>query len=142
VDEAALRDDVMAGILTFISAVVLHNVESARRLGLGGSDAQFVGLLQAHGPLTPGRLAELSGLTTGTVTGVLDRLERGGFVRRERDGTDRRKVLVVPTDEGTARLMAAYAGHGAYTERVLATRTADELRVIAEFLREMNASPG
>ena len=141
-DESALREDVMAGLLTFISGVVLHNVEAARRLGLGGSDAQFVGLLQAHGPLTPGKLAELSGLTTGTVTGVLDRLERAGFVRRERDSNDRRKVLVVPTEDGTARLMSAYAGHGAYTERVLASRTPDELRVIAAFLRELNASPG
>lgn len=141
-DEAALRDDVMAGLLAFISGVVLHNVEAARRLGLGGSDTQFVGLLQAHGPLSPSRLAELSGLTSGTVTGVLDRLERGGFVRRERDGTDRRKVLVVPTEEGSARLMTAYAGHGAHTERLLATRTPDELRVISAFLRELNDSPG
>ena len=141
-DEAALRDDVMSGLLTFIAAVVLHNVEAARRLGLGGSDAQFVGLLQAHGPLAPGRLAELSGLTTGTVTGVLDRLERGGFVRRERADTARRKVLVVPTEEGSGRLMAAYSAHGAHTERVLATRTPEELRAIAAFFSEMNASPG
>ena len=139
---AALREDVIAGLLAFISGVVLHNVEVAQRVGLGGSDAQFVGLLRVHGPLAAGRLAELSGLSTGTVTGVLDRLERAGFVRRERDATDRRKVLVVPTDEGQRRLQEAYAGHGAFAARVLATRTPDELRVIAAFLAEMNTSPG
>ncbi len=132
----------MTHLLTFISGVVLHNVEAARKLGLGGSDAQFVGLLNAHGPLSPGALASMTGLTTGTVTGVLDRLERGGFVRRERDGTDRRKVLVVPTAEGMARLNASYVEHGAHTERVLASRTPAELRVIAGFLRDLNASPG
>lgn len=141
-DEAALRDEVMAALLAFIAGVVLHNVESGRRLGLGGSDAQFVGLLRAHGALTPGRLAELSGLTTGTVTGVLDRLERGGFVRRERDTTDRRKVLVVPTEEGAARVADQYAGYAAFTDEVLARRSPEELRVIADFLRELSAPPG
>jgi DNA-binding MarR family transcriptional regulator len=141
-DDAALREDVMSGLLAFISSVVLHNVEVAQQIGLGGSDAQFVGLLQVHGPLTAGRLAELSGLSTGTVTGVLDRLERAGFVRRERDATDRRKVLVVPSKEGQQRLQEAYAGHGAFAARVLSTRTPDELRVIASFLAELNASPG
>lgn len=135
------RDEVMALLLTFISRVVLHNVEIARQVGLGGSDSQFVGLLGAHGPLTPGRLAELSGLSTGTVTGVLDRLERGGFARRERDAVDRRRVLVVPSPEGAARLAQAYAAHGRHTEGVLAARTPEELRVIAAFLSDLNASP-
>lgn len=141
-DDTASREDVMAALLTFISSVVLHNVEVGRRAGLGGSDSQFVGLLTAHGPMTPGRLAELSELSTGTVTGVLDRLERGGFVRRERDATDRRKVLVVPQEEGLARLAQGYTGHGAHTDAVLARRSPEELRVIADFLREMNASVG
>jgi len=137
----ALREEVMARLLEFISGVVLHNTEVARGLGLGASDAQFVGLLTAHGPLTPGRLATMTGLTTGTVTGVIDRLERGGFVRRERDPTDRRKVLVTPREEGTARLIAQYTDYGAHTEAVLARRDADQLRVIAAFLAEMVEPP-
>jgi DNA-binding MarR family transcriptional regulator len=141
-DAAALREDVTAGLLAFISGVVRHNVEVAAQAGLGGSDAQFVGFLQVHGPLTAGRLAELSGLSTGSVTGVIDRLERTGFVRRERDATDRRKVVVVPTEEGQQRLRDAYGAHGAHAGRVLASRTPDELRVIAAFLAELNTSPG
>ena len=46
--------------------------------------------------MTAGRLAELTGLTTGAITGVVDRLEKAGFVRRERDESDRRKVFIVP----------------------------------------------
>jgi DNA-binding MarR family transcriptional regulator len=49
--------------------------------------------------MTAGRLAELTGLTTGAITGVVDRLEKAGFVRRERDESDRRKVFIVPVLE-------------------------------------------
>ena len=72
-DDDALRTEITDLLLRFIAGVVLHSNEVARRVGLGPSDAQFLGLLRLEGPLTPGRLAELTGLTTGSVTGVLDR---------------------------------------------------------------------
>jgi DNA-binding MarR family transcriptional regulator len=137
-----LRTEVSAAVLRFIAGVVLHNQVVAQRVGLGGSDAQFIGLLSLNGPLTPGRLAEMSGLTTGTVTGVIDRLETGGFVRRERDPDDRRKVIVVPLADGIARLSEHYQEHGAHMESVLSSRDDDELRVIADFLAEMADVPG
>jgi DNA-binding MarR family transcriptional regulator len=142
VDDDGLRDDVTTQLLRFIAGVVLHSSEVSRRVGLGPSDSQFLGLLTMDGPLTPGQLAAMTGLTTGTVTGVIDRLERGGFVRRERDAGDRRKVLVVPVPEAVARTAAHYAEHGAYTGAVLARRSTAELQVIADFLGELNASPG
>src|ERR671916_44684 len=89
-----LRAAIQRSTLRFIAGVVLHNHAVAQRVGLGASDSQLISLLNLHGPLTPGRLAELTGLTTGTVTGVIDRLERAGYVRRERDAGDRRKVPV------------------------------------------------
>lgn len=122
------------------AGVVLHNQAAAQRLGLGGSDSQFVHLLDLHGPLTPGHLAELSGLTSGTVTGVLDRLERAGFVRRDRDAGDRRKVLVSLVPEAMARMVEHYREHGAYLDALLARRGPDELRVIAGFLAELDGS--
>ena len=141
-DDDALRAEVTDLLLRFIAGVVLHSNEVARRVGLGPSDAQFLGLLRLEGPLTPGRLAELTGLTTGSVTGVLDRLERGGFVRRERDAADRRKVLVTPVPEAAARLAEHYAEHGAHTDALLGRRDTAELRVVADFLRDLIASPG
>ena len=137
-----LSDEVITQLLRFIAGVVLHSGEVSRRVGLGPSDSQFLGLLAMDGPLTPGQLATQTGLTTGTVTGVIDRLERGGFVRRERDAGDRRKVLVVPVPEAVARMSAHYAEHGAHTGAVLARRDAAQLQVIADFLGELNASPG
>lgn len=134
------RSEIAMAVRQFIAGVVLHNQAVAQRLGLGGSDSQFVHLLDLHGPLTPGRLAELSGLTSGTVTGVLDRLERAGFVRRDRDVGDRRKVLVSLVPKAMTRMAEHYREHGAHLDALLARRAPDELRVIAGFLAELNGS--
>jgi DNA-binding MarR family transcriptional regulator len=141
-DADRLRTEINESLLRFIAGVVLHNQVVAQRVGLGASDSQFVSLLGLHGPLTPGRLAELSGLTTGTVTGVLDRLERAGYVRRRRDATDRRKVVVEPVPEAMTELSRHFAAHGRHADAVLRRRDPDQLRVIAEFLAELTADPG
>jgi DNA-binding MarR family transcriptional regulator len=133
-------------VRNLIANAILFNHQVAQRVGLGASDAQFMHLLQLHGPLTPGRLAELSGLTTGTVTGVLDRLEAAGFVRRERDGSDRRKVIVKLNEERLWSAMAPlYAGQAESLAEVAGTYDAEQLEVIADFLdrlvRESPATP-
>ncbi|WP_410613797.1 MarR family winged helix-turn-helix transcriptional regulator [Amycolatopsis sp. lyj-109] len=74
---------------------VLRHARIAERMGLSGTDHKTFDLvIQADGPLTAGRIAGLTGLSTGAVTGVIDRLEKVGLVRRVRDPEDRRKVLV------------------------------------------------
>ena len=132
-----LRAAIQRSTLRFIAGVVLHNHVVAQRVGLGASDSQLISLLNLHGPLTPGRLAEYTGLTTGTVTGVIDRLERAGFVRRERDAADRRKVLVTPVPEAMAGLAEHYRHHGELLDAVLGTRDEAQLRVIADFLADL-----
>jgi DNA-binding MarR family transcriptional regulator len=141
-DAGRLRMEINQSLRRLIAAVVLHNQVVAQRIGLGGSDSQFVSLLHLHGPLTPGRLAELSGLTTGTVTGVIDRLERAGYVRRQRDASDRRKVVVAPMPEAMAELAQHYAEKGRHVDAVLRRRDPAQLRVIAEFLDELTSGPG
>ena len=89
--------------------------------------------------MTPGQLAEASGLTSGTVTGVIDRLEKAELVRRERDGDDRRKVLVVPIADAVERLTPLYAGQAAALQHVLARRTPAELEVITAYLGDLVA---
>jgi DNA-binding MarR family transcriptional regulator len=140
-DAERLRGEIGMSLVRFIASAVLHNQAVTARLGLGPSDSQFMNLLNLHGPLAPGRLAELSGLTTGTVTGVIDRLERAGYVRRERDTADRRKVTVVPVPEAMAALAEHYQGHGERVDALLRRRDPDQLRVIAEFLAELTG-PG
>lgn len=141
-DADELRSEIGTSVLRFIAGVVLHNQVVTQRMGLGSSDSQFLSLLDLHGPLTPGRLAELTGLTTGTVTGVIDRLERAGFVRRTRDIGDRRKILVTPVAEAMAGLVEHYREHGEHLDAVLRRRDTDQLRVIADFLADVNDSGG
>jgi DNA-binding transcriptional ArsR family regulator len=125
-------------VRNLIASAILFNHQVAQRVGLGASDAQFMHLLQLHGPLTPGRLAELSGLTTGTVTGVLDRLEDAGLVHRERDPSDRRKVIVEPDYERLGREMGPlYAGQAESLAKVAAHYDADQLEVIEDFLERL-----
>ena len=71
----------------------------ADRAGISSADMDCIDFVNVEGRMTAGRLAELTGLTTGAITGVIDRLEKAGFVRRERDDSDRRKVFIVPVPE-------------------------------------------
>ena len=83
-------------------AIGTHEVVAAS-LGLNATDLRCLELASSEPEMTPTRLAELSDLTSGAVTGVLDRLERAGFVRREFDPSDRRRLLVrVDPDESEA----------------------------------------
>lgn len=73
---------------------VLFHQAIADWLGLNVTDLKCLDLAREVGELTPGKLAELSGLSTGAITGVIDRLEKAGYARRERDAHDRRKVII------------------------------------------------
>src|SRR5471032_1667253 len=76
----------------------------ADRAGISSADMDCIDFVNVEGRMTAGRLAELTGLTTGAITGVVDRLEKAGFVRRERDGSDRRKVFITTVPENVARI--------------------------------------
>jgi DNA-binding MarR family transcriptional regulator len=89
--------------------------------------------------MTPGQLAAATALTSGTVTGVIDRLEKSELVRRERVSDDRRKVLVVPMPDAADRLAPIYAGQAAMLQGVLARRTRAELETIMKFLGDLVA---
>src|SRR5580704_6302910 len=90
-------------------------------MGINRSDARCLDVLDQHGSMSAGDLAEASRLTTGAITAVIDRLERAGLARRVADPTDRRRVLVEPT----RRLYTPMAD--AYSE--------DDLRLILDFTR-------
>jgi DNA-binding MarR family transcriptional regulator len=79
----------------YLASYVLFNQAVADRLGMHPTDVQCLNLLTLEKePLSTGQVAELTGLTSGSATRLVDRLERGGYVRRERDTHDRRRVLV------------------------------------------------
>ena len=87
---------------------VLFGQTVANRVGLSNSDMECLDFLILEGRVTAGRLAEVTGLTTGAITGVVDRLEQAGLVRRERDDHDRRKVFIAAVPENTAKIGKFY----------------------------------
>ncbi|MET9913150.1 MarR family winged helix-turn-helix transcriptional regulator [Streptomyces sp. NPDC006476] len=87
----------------YMASYALFNQAVADRIGLHPTDLQCLNLLTLEGgPVTTGRIAELTGLTTGSATRLVDRLEKAGYVVRRRDAADRRKVLVLTVPEKIA----------------------------------------
>jgi len=87
-------DSAANGLRRLIAEAIGTQELVAASLGLNPTDLRCLELAAGEPEMTPTRLAELSGLTSGAVTGVLDRLERAGFLRRESDSNDRRRLLV------------------------------------------------
>src|SRR5437867_4356010 len=81
------------------TAAVLFHHAVAERLGLGPTDHKCLDLIRERGAMTGSELAAITGLTSGAITGVVARLERAGYVRREPDPHDRRKQILSPVQE-------------------------------------------
>ena len=125
----------------FVVDVIVSNFEATEEAGLNSTDFASLCLLLVHGAAPAGRLAELTGLTTGAVTGLVDRLERAGLVRREVDPGDRRKVIVVPD---AARVERDVFPHFPTLQRAAAASFYDdftiaELEVITAFLSRLSS---
>ncbi|EPD55709.1 MULTISPECIES: MarR family winged helix-turn-helix transcriptional regulator [Streptomyces] len=98
-----LLDELSVVSRRYMASYALFNQAVADHLGLHPTDLQCLNLLTLEGaPVTTGRIAELTGLTTGSATRLVDRLERAGYVLRERDAEDRRRVLVATVPERIA----------------------------------------
>src|SRR5580658_4419241 len=106
----ALHAELIGAIRRFIAGSIMFNQKVADRVGLHLTDMQCINLLDLLGPVTPGKLAERTGLTTGGVTVMLDRLEKAGFVKREPNPNDRRSVLVRVNPRKLKKIHAHYAG--------------------------------
>lgn len=114
---------------------------AASRIGLAVTDIQVMDILDLAGPLTAGQLAELTGLTTGAITRILDRLEEAGLVRRERDPQDGRKVIVrFAVDKEETRKVRAVLDSAGKVWGEVAERSGDEqLASLLTFLKQSNA---
>jgi DNA-binding MarR family transcriptional regulator len=98
-----LLDELSVVSRRYMASYAMFNQAVADHLGLHPTDLQCLNLLTLErGPVTTGRVAELTGLTTGSATRLVDRLERAGYVVRERDAADRRRVLVATVPEKVA----------------------------------------
>jgi MarR family transcriptional regulator, organic hydroperoxide resistance regulator len=117
---------------------VLFNTRMAEALKVNPTDLQFINLLEIHGPLTPGKLAQLTGLTTGGVTVVLDRLEQAGVIRRAPNPSDRRSSIIYVSAKFLRTAQVAYSEMGRATDMLFGEFSEKELAVVLAFLKKAN----
>jgi DNA-binding MarR family transcriptional regulator len=108
---------------------------AARLLGINLTDLRVLGVLDRRGPVTASQLAEEAGLTSGSTTTLVDRLERAGYARRRRDTDDRRRVFVELTDTARARLGEIWGPLGSEAGELVARYSAEELELLVDYLK-------
>ena len=133
-DRRRLSTEIKESLRELSIQLALLNHQVVARLGLNDGDLQCLDLIGRHGPLSPSALARRAGLHPATVTGILDRLERGGWVARERDPSDRRAVTVRALRERTVELYGLFSGMNASMDDICARYTDAELHLLADFL--------
>jgi DNA-binding MarR family transcriptional regulator len=127
----------MAGRVQSEATVMFHAIVAAKQ-GLTATEEKALDLLDRSGPLTAGDLARRTGLAPASVTGLIDRLERKGFVRRIPNPSDRRSVLVeVETERVFASMAPLFAGWVRSLEELFARYTDEQLETILHFLTEV-----
>ena len=99
-------------IQPFAARLVLFHQQVAEQLGLTATEFKCFRMVQQHGPLSATALSQESGLQLGTVSGLIDRLEAGGFISRQRDTADRRRLVLVARPDASARVDPLYRRQG------------------------------
>lgn len=106
----------------------------ARKAGLSGTDHKYLGFLIEKGQMTAGELASLTGLTTGAVTGLIDRFEKKGLVKRQFAEDDRRKVIIQPnTSTIMALLEPLYKEFRNKSEKLIASFSHEEIKILETY---------
>ena len=132
-DRSELMEALQGAMRRLSDGVNLYESAVAERLGMHPTDLHFLGLVQLYGPTTAGHLAELGALTTGAVTGVLDRLEQAGYVRREPDPEDRRRVVVRLIEDSMSTVSRLYDPLRAASATVSERYSDDDLATILDY---------
>jgi DNA-binding MarR family transcriptional regulator len=130
-----LVDEVFLEIRMHQNAQDAFDDLACHQLGINRTDGRCLDILDQNRRMTAGELAKASGLTTGAITTLLDRLERKGYVRRIRDEVDRRRVLVEPTEEARRRTWEIWGPIAEEAGADFARFTDEELIFLRDFLR-------
>ena len=121
------------------ASIFMHEA-IARKAGLTGADHKYLGLMLQHKELTAGDLSKLTGLTTGAVTGLIDRLEKKNLLKRQFTKDDRRKVIIVPNEERIMELLQPlFLELQQSTSDLIASFSLGEIQVIERYFVEATA---
>ncbi len=118
----------------FTTSAVLAANSIAQKVGLGANDLKCAEILIRMGPMSAGELGERAGLTTGAITGIVDRLERAGWARREADRTDRRRVIIYPGPQDSQVVAGLYDGYMRSLAELLDGYSDEELTLFVGFI--------
>jgi len=125
----------------FFDATILMHQAIARKAGLTGTDHKYLGLLIEKGAITAGEFAQLTGLTTGAVTGLVDRLEKKKLAKREFDKDDRRKIMIVPETNNAMQLLGGtFAILQSRIIEMMSNFSDEEKTIIEKYLRSTIAT--
>ncbi|UGT67686.1 MarR family transcriptional regulator [Nocardia gipuzkoensis] len=116
------------------SQLALLNRQVGTQLDLKDIDFDCLDLINSNGPLSPSALAKQAGIHPATLTGILDRLERAGWIMRERATGDRRAVLVRSRPERLGEVYGLLSGMNTAVDNLCADYTPDQLGLLADFL--------
>jgi DNA-binding MarR family transcriptional regulator len=119
-------------------AILNHRVGS--RIEIKDVDFDCLDVIMRHGPISPTALARLIGVHLATMTGILDRLEKGGWIVRERVESDRRAVLVRGVPDKQRDIFQLYAGMNGSLDQILESYPDDQIDVVVDFLRRCAAA--
>jgi DNA-binding MarR family transcriptional regulator len=133
-ERVRLLDGLVVAGRQLSTATVMFHQAIADRLGLNVTDHKCIDLLLLKGPLSAGELAGMTGLTTGAITAVVDRLERAGFARRADDLRDRRRVIVQAVPRRCREIERLFEPYGATFRELTGCYKDDELAVILDFM--------
>lgn len=134
-----LIDQLQVTLTQAVADAILVQQAAADRLGLGLSDFKCFTALLEDGSATAGQLADRTGLTSGAVTRMIDRLERSGWVRRVHDSTDRRRVIVEPVQQRLAQVRPLFAGMAAGWSTALDDYDESQLRLLLDLFGRMRS---
>jgi DNA-binding MarR family transcriptional regulator len=115
---------------------VLFSTAISSRLGINSSDLECLDIVNLGGAATAGQLAAATGLSTGAITGVIDRLVKAGFVRRRRDGRDRRRVIIEPMPGVERKIAPMFASLSAAMARLWSTYSDVDLELVRRWVAE------
>jgi DNA-binding MarR family transcriptional regulator len=132
-DKQALIGRLMVAMRRSSAAGVLHGQAIAKRVGVNSSDLECLDLIILNGPSTAGEIARRTGLTSGAVTGLIDRLEKLGLVERIDDPNDRRKVLVRVREDKIGHIGALFTPLEKAMQTLLAGYSREELNTLLDF---------
>jgi DNA-binding MarR family transcriptional regulator len=138
------REELMAALERALRNVsgqaVLHSEAMAERLGINSTDLECLDIIVMNGALSAGALARASGLTSGAITGVIDRLNRAGLAKREPDPEDRRKVLVRVPPAVLQRILPIGEPMARAAQAILSSYDDQQLALILDFLERSHES--